>query len=56
MSESEDIISYRNGRSDMKDRVIEKIKEELAYLKYLPDSEQLIKFTEHLINKVQNLI
>jgi hypothetical protein len=57
MSESPtvDDISYQHGRGDMKERVIEKLEEELKYLRDINNSEQLVSLVQHLIDKINRL-
>lgn len=46
---------YNHGRKDMRERVVEKLKEELLYLRGMQNSESNVELLEHLISRIQKL-
>ena len=47
--------AYQNGRDDMKERILEKLQEELLYLQGMDNCDLLTKLMNHLITRVENL-
>lgn len=47
--------AYRNGRDDMKERILEKLNEELSYMTGMEDSENMTKLMHHLIGRITKL-
>ena len=49
--------AYQNGRDDMRERVLDKLGEELTHLRTsnTPNADQLCKLLEHVIGRVEGL-
>jgi len=47
--------AYNNGRDDMRERILQKLQEELMYMHDLDDSKPLVKLMNHLIKKIEKL-